>query len=138
MCVPQARLMLGNARDKAEFRAAVEYAMLLPAEHQVCEVLGAALLWYAKGIAQALKTHVESREPHFAGTSTTCLCTKTSTPTAKNVVVSTRGDSVVPNVNMVIKYLRAIDGAVPKYGRAPKTALERFSPCALTICCASR
>lgn len=43
----------------------------------------------------------------------------------QEIVVSTRGDSIAPIVDLVFKYLRSIEGAVPKYGRAPRTAFER-------------
>lgn len=76
----------------------------------------------AADIQLALDQYVESLRAleDFAGTTTTCLCAKTATPTTK-IVVSTRGDDSVPIVNIGFELLRSIAGAVPKCGRAPKT-----------------
>lgn len=53
------------------------------------------------------------------------LATKTADAATRKISINTRGDAIVPVVNMIFELLRSIEGAAPKYGRAPRTALGR-------------
>lgn len=61
----------------------------------------------------------------FAGIVITCLCAKTSAASVNNILVGRKGDAIVSVVSIVLELLRPFPGAIPAYGRALTSALER-------------